>query len=348
MSEGGIAGKRAIPGGEELLLMKDYFYDICGLGMHIRSPLPLENVLPPLYRRDGLTAAIEVTLVAGIDRISVAGAQWYQDAAHFRAYRPDGGRALYEHIEPLSERLFYRMECSPNYAAATIAYAEEGLDDPYGLNLRGLLRTIYQRYLLVRGGLMIHAVSVLDGGQALLFSGPSGMGKSTQAALWQTHCDVIAVNGDNADLLFREGVLYTTGSPWSGSSRIYTELAAPVRAVVFLEQAKEDAIIPLTGAAVLPYLLPRAFVPHYSRELMERAVHNMEHIIQSTRFFLLRNTATAESVRVLQEALRLDQAKILRTVNEAREEAAERGFLSSEEIDAEIRAYRREKRGTGQ
>jgi PHD/YefM family antitoxin component YafN of YafNO toxin-antitoxin module len=48
-----------------------------------------------------------------------------------------------------------------------------------------------------------------------------------------------------------------------------------------------------------------------------------------------------------EETLRyVRQAKILRTVSEAREEAAERGFLSSEEIDAEIQAYRREKWGT--
>jgi prevent-host-death family protein len=39
------------------------------------------------------------------------------------------------------------------------------------------------------------------------------------------------------------------------------------------------------------------------------------------------------------------QAKAMREFNSMREEAAERGFLSDDEIEAEIQAYRREKRG---
>ena len=38
------------------------------------------------------------------------------------------------------------------------------------------------------------------------------------------------------------------------------------------------------------------------------------------------------------------QAKAVRDFTHMREEAAERGFMSDEKIDAEIRAYRREKR----
>jgi len=38
------------------------------------------------------------------------------------------------------------------------------------------------------------------------------------------------------------------------------------------------------------------------------------------------------------------QAKAMIALNSIREEAAERGFLSDDEIEAEIRAYRKEKR----
>ena len=47
----------------------------------------------------------------------------------------------------------------------------------------------------------------------------------------------------------------------------------------------------------------------------------------------------------LEELLRsIRQAKAMRALTAIRAEAAERGFLSEEEIDAEIQAYRREKR----
>ena len=46
-----------------------------------------------------------------------------------------------------------------------------------------------------------------------------------------------------------------------------------------------------------------------------------------------------------EEVLRtIRQAKAMRALNAIRTEAAKRGFLSDEEIEAEIQAYRREKR----
>ncbi|MDR0446448.1 MAG: prevent-host-death protein [Oscillospiraceae bacterium] len=46
-----------------------------------------------------------------------------------------------------------------------------------------------------------------------------------------------------------------------------------------------------------------------------------------------------------EETLRLiRQARLMREISTMREEASERGYLSDEEIDAEIQAYRKEKR----
>jgi PHD/YefM family antitoxin component YafN of YafNO toxin-antitoxin module len=57
---------------------------------------------------------------------------------------------------------------------------------------------------------------------------------------------------------------------------------------------------------------------------------------------LLLNIPEGDFEETLQDVRR---AKLLRVLDDAREEAAERGFLTEEEIEAEIQACRSEKRG---
>ncbi|MDR1246090.1 MAG: hypothetical protein LBK57_03580, partial [Clostridiales Family XIII bacterium] len=60
---------------------------------------------------------------------------------------------------------------------------------------------------------------------------------------------------------------------------------------------------------------------------------------------LLLNIPEGDFEETLQDVRR---AKLLRVLEDAREEAAERGFLTEEEIEAEIQVCRSEKRGRTQ
>lgn len=49
------------------------------------------------------------------------------------------------------------------------------------------------------GMLVLHSAYIVTrGGEGILFSGPSGIGKSTQAALWERFAGARTVNGDRA------------------------------------------------------------------------------------------------------------------------------------------------------
>ena len=50
--------------------------------------------------------------------------------------------------------------------------------------------------LLLEGGAVLHASYILVRGRAILFSGPSGVGKSTQANLWAQYRSAEVINGE--------------------------------------------------------------------------------------------------------------------------------------------------------
>lgn len=162
---------------------------------------------------------------------------------------------------------------------------------------------LYRCHNILRGGMIMHAVSVNYHGEAILFSGVSGMGKTTQADLWTGFTGSHIINGDRATLLYRDGRLITTGSAWSGSSGIYLNESAPIKAIVFLEQAAFNQLIELTPQTALSYMVPRCLLPYYSQELMSLALSNIDRIAGSIPTYLLRNKADRQSVELVRKAV---------------------------------------------
>lgn len=84
--------------------------------------------------------------------------------------------------------------------------------------------------------LILHAAFVDTEYGGVLFSGPSGVGKSTQAELWERYAGARLVNGDKTVLSPEETGWWAHGSPYAGSSRCFVNRGLPLRTVVLLEQ----------------------------------------------------------------------------------------------------------------
>lgn len=129
--------------------------------------------------------------------------------------------------------------------------------------------------LLFRNALTIHASYIAFGNridrQAILFSGPSGIGKSTQAQLWETYIGAEIVNGDRAvikreispssedcsDMSLRWSA---HGIPVCGSSNICKNISLPVGMIVVLKQGSENHVEEMTaGEKYRALLLASAF-----------------------------------------------------------------------------------------
>ena len=75
--------------------------------------------------------------------------------------------------------------------------------------------------LLQHHGLLLHASLIKYNNICLAFAGPSGIGKSTQADIWQQRFAAEIINGDRAAIRKEEDRWIAYGSPYAGTSGIY-------------------------------------------------------------------------------------------------------------------------------
>lgn len=118
--------------------------------------------------------------------------------------------------------------------------------------------------LLTYDGLMLHASAVELDGAAYLFSGPSGMGKSTHTRLWKSvFPDARIFNDDKPALRNIDGVWYAYGTPWCGKNGININMKVPVAGICFLRRGEENSIKrlpPVMAAAAVVSQTVNSFV----------------------------------------------------------------------------------------
>lgn len=126
----------------------------------------------------------------------------------------------------------------------------------------------FHRQLLLRHGCVLHASFIDVGGEAILFTGPSGIGKSTQARLWVEHEGAEVINGDRALLRKRDGRWHAFGYPCCGTSGICLDRTLPLRAVVMLSQAAENRVsVPSAAEKVRALTAAMELYPWDRREI---------------------------------------------------------------------------------
>jgi len=116
----------------------------------------------------------------------------------------------------------------------------------------------------------IHASAIEVQKQAVVFSAPSGTGKSTHTGLWKKYLPNIRVINDDKPLLIFEGKnIYVAGTPWSGKTNQSENILVPIKAIVFLHQGKTNVIYPLQVNQKMIELMRNVYRPADERLLSE-------------------------------------------------------------------------------
>ncbi len=155
----------------------------------------------------------------------------------------------------------------------------------------------------------IHSASLLYQGQAWLFSGPSGTGKSTHTNLWNQYYGTPILNGDLNLLAWAHGHPVICGIPWCGTSGICTTDTWPLGGIALLKQDQTNHIDPLSEDRKLLGIQQRMISPFWTKEMLQAALSHVERLLPEILVYRLRCTISREAVDVMKQAIDRDLQK---------------------------------------
>ena len=153
------------------------------------------------------------------------------------------------------------------------------------------------------GAINLHSSFIRADGGAILFTAPAGTGKSTQAGLWERYTDAEQINGDRSVIRCINGVWTAYGFAYAGSSGIFRNESAPIRAIVVLRQAPENTIERLRPAESFRLLYSETAIQRWHEQGHAGIVDRLLALSRTVPVYLLRCTPDERAVRLLENTL---------------------------------------------
>lgn len=160
-----------------------------------------------------------------------------------------------------------------------------------------------ERLLLNVGALVLHCSYLMYQGKAILFSAPSGTGKTTQAKLWEKLYPAEVINGDKAILQKRNGVWHACGYVFHGSADECRNESHPIEAIVVVRQSPEDRIEPMGPMQRLQALYSETTVNVWNRVAVDRTLDLIGDLAASVEVVRQHCTMRDEACRTLHRYL---------------------------------------------
>ena len=280
----------------------EYHFELAGLRTVLRTPATIEisqRLRPFLTKpQEETDCIIQVQLVKRLPQMSDFGT-WH-------------GLEYYDRCDD-KMRIFHCTADSRSAFAVTVFWENGNVEilvlPAYSFWFSGssgiFNRIGMETLLLQHKGLLLHASLIDYAGCAIAFAGPSGVGKSTQAELWKTHLQADIINGDRAALRKTEDGWKAYGFPYAGTSGIYRQACAPLKAIVVLMQGKENRLQRISPAQAFAKLYPELSVHRWDREFAKTAADLCIALFDCTPVYLLECLPDESAVLFLKKGLGL-------------------------------------------
>lgn len=208
-------------------------------------------------------------------------------------------KRIYKH--PLSGE---RIACTQIYRSYSETIFYKSLKDDPDSEFLYIMALALEKVAWLNNSFVLHSSSILVDGKIILFTAPSGTGKSTQADLWKSYRGATIVNGDRNLLFYRDGQFYSQGWVLSGSSEHRENINAPIQAIVYLSQRPENQVEQLTGISAFNRLLRETIANSWDSNFINSEIDFLLKMVEQVPVFAFACTKTEDAVSCLETYLK--------------------------------------------
>ena len=170
-------------------------------------------------------------------------------------------------------------------------------------NIELLIAKVFYAHALKNHILQCHSALIETNGSGLMFLGPSGIGKTTQAELWNRYRNALIINGDIVFVQETPDAFLGWGTPWHGSSPYCENTSVPLKAMIVLKQSPENSIRELTGFEKVTAVSNNVFYPRWLENGMELCLETLDHLLSGIPVYELSCRPDEEAVKLTEETI---------------------------------------------
>ncbi len=181
-------------------------------------------------------------------------------------------------------------------------YIRDGLSRIDEMALAFQLLQGYRYVIAYAGQFQMHSAVTVYNGYGIAFCGRSGAGKSTQVRQWEKYLGAAPLNMDQPVILFDNGDVFVSGSPWSGKEPCYINRQVPLRALFFVEQAPENSVTLLPPSVSYTLLYKYNYLFPINDEIAHKHEEAIRFVAERVPAYRLRCTISEQAVELARDA----------------------------------------------
>ena len=149
----------------------------------------------------------------------------------------------------------------------------------------------------------MHSSFIKYKNKGILFTAPSGTGKSTQADLWNQYKKAEIINGDRSLIRRIDNKWRAYGVPFSGSSPYCKNDSVDLEAIVILRQGPENVIIKCDKATAIKKLLSESTVNYWNDKFVNKIMDLLTDLVDNIDVYILSCRKDQGAVELLAETI---------------------------------------------